>query len=68
MKSKLTIGTKVRLRSTGEVGIVIYAWYEEEIAGEDCYIAFFGEEFPKGKPLEKPYVLRYAPESLEVIE
>ena len=26
----------------------------------DCYIAFFGDAFPDGKPDEKPYVLRYA--------
>jgi hypothetical protein len=33
----------------------------------DCYVAFFGAEFPDGMPSEKPYVLRYAATSLAVL-
>lgn len=33
----------------------------------DCYVAFFGDEFPNGKPSEKPYVLRYAVTSLTAL-
>jgi hypothetical protein len=34
----------------------------------DCYIAFFGDEFPDTVPTLKPYVLRYAVVSLTVLE
>ena len=51
-----------------EVGIVVSCWFEEEILAKDCYIAFFGEEFPSGKPNVKPYVLRYSATSLTVVD
>jgi hypothetical protein len=38
----------------------------EEIGGYDCYVVFFGNEFPSGRP-EKLYVLRYAASSLTVV-
>jgi hypothetical protein len=57
-------GDRVALVSTGERGIVIHTWHAEEIGGEDCYVAFFGKAFPKGKPRRIPYVLRYAASSL----
>ena len=68
MNQQLSIGMKVRLRSTGEVGIVIWTWHDSFLGGEDCYVAFFGKEFPQNKPSEKPYVLRYLSTSLEPID
>jgi hypothetical protein len=64
-------GTKVRLNGSEEgpeCGIVIACWKDDEIKAWDCYVGFFGTSFPKGKPAEKPYVLRYAVLSLDVIE
>ena len=45
---------------TSEFGVVVHCWLDEEIGVYDCYISFFGDAFPVGKPTEKPYVLRYA--------
>jgi hypothetical protein len=59
-------GDKVRLRSTGEVGVIVWGW-NDEVMGRDFYVAFFGNQFPDGKPTEKPYVLRYAECSLELV-
>ncbi len=42
-------------------------WFSNEIAGHDCYVAFFGKAFPTGAPDQKPYVLRYASASLAVV-
>jgi hypothetical protein len=39
----------------------------EEIGTYDCYVAFFGDEFPSGPPKWTPYVLRYAAQSLNVV-
>lgn len=66
-------GTHVRydgLEEGGpEYGVVIHCWLNEEIdGGYDCYVAFFGNEQPTGKPAGKPYVLRYASTSLTVID
>ena len=61
----IPVGTKVRLPSTGEVGIVIHTWLDAEMQCADCYVAFFGQSFPAGKPDEIPYVLRYLATSLE---
>jgi len=55
------------LEDTGECGVVVYAWLNEDVGGlEDCYVVFFGREFPKAgsPPAELPYVLRYAATSL----
>jgi len=60
-------GTKVKLISTGEVGVVIYGWVDK-VMGDDYYVAFFGKGFPSGEPTDKPYVLRYAGMSLETID
>jgi hypothetical protein len=68
-------GTRVQLDAyvsdddtiTSEFGVVVHCWLDEEIGGFDCYVAFFGNEFPNGKPPEKPYVLRYASTSLTVL-
>ncbi len=63
-------GTPVRhdgLQHGGpEYGIVVHCWLDDEISAYDCYVAFFGDEQPTGKPAEKPYVLRYASTSLTV--
>jgi hypothetical protein len=63
MDETIRIGDRVRLKSTGEVGVVIWAW--DDPAGTDAYVAFFGSEFPAEKPHAAPYVLRYASTSLE---
>ena len=63
-------GTQVRydgLEEGGpEYGVVIHCWPDEDI-GYDCYVAFFGDDLPIGKPTGKPYILRYASTSLTVI-
>lgn len=71
----ITPGTRVRLdglvndddEPTPEFGVVVHCWLDDEIHMFDCYVAFFGTEFPDGKPSEKPYVLRYAATSLTVL-
>jgi hypothetical protein len=67
----LAAGTKVRYDGLAEggpeFGVVVHCWMNEEIGGYDCYVAFFGAEFPSGRPKEKPYVLRYAASSLGVV-
>lgn len=50
-----------------EYGVVVHCWDDEEAHGYDCYVAFFGSALPSGKPNERPYVLRYASSSLDVI-
>lgn len=59
------VGDKVRLISTGEVGVVIWTWSEDDFT--DTYVAFLGTEFPSERPKQLPYVLRYATTSLELI-
>ena len=49
---------------TPEVGVVIHCWLDEHDV-HDCYVAFFGTDFPTSEPNEKPYVLRYAAVSLD---
>ena len=64
----LAPGTRVRRDAswnddkhlTSEFGIVVHCWLDDEIGMFDCYIAFFGDALPAGKPAEKPYILRYA--------
>jgi hypothetical protein len=69
--SFLPAGTKVRLdglqEGGPEFGVVVHCWMSDEIGGYDCYVAFFGDEFPSGAPNQKPYVLRYAASSLDVV-
>jgi len=68
-------GTRVRLDAfvnddddlTSEFGVVVHCWLDDEIGMFDCYIAFFGSEYPDGKPPEKPYILRYSTTSLTVL-
>ena len=66
-------GTPVRYdggREEGitEYGVVVHCWLDDEIGGYDCYVAFFGEEQPSGKPSDRPYILRYATTSLVVLD
>lgn len=71
----LSPGTRVRRDSlvndddepTPEFGIVVHCWMDDEIGMFDCYVAFFGDALPDGKPSGKPYVLRYAATSLTVL-
>jgi len=58
------VGDRVRLKATGEVGVVVCVWFDAEF-GYDHYVAFFGHEFPQGQPASPPYILRYAATSLE---
>lgn len=64
-------GTKVCLvdhdTDDKEMGIIIHCWLNEEIQGFDSYIAFFGEKFPRNKPDNLPYILRYATILLDVL-
>lgn len=62
------VGQYVRLSSTGEVGVIISIWTDPITEAEDAYIAFFGQELPKGKPVEMPYILRYFTSSLQPID
>lgn len=67
----LAAGTLVRydgIEDGGpEYGVVVHCWFDEELGGYDCYVAFFGNRHPVGKPAGKPYVLRYASTSLTVM-
>ena len=53
---------------TTEVGVVVHIWQDPETDLEDAYIAFFGSEFPDGKPTERPVLFRYFVGTLELIE
>jgi len=50
-----------------EYGVVVHCWMDANIGMHDCYVAFFGREFPKNTPSQTPYILRYAAVSLEVV-
>jgi hypothetical protein len=64
MDDAIAIGDRVRLVSTGEVGIVVWSW-TSDVVGPECYVAFFGAEFPSCEPTDRPYLLRYAASSLQ---
>jgi hypothetical protein len=51
-----------------EYGIVVHCWLDDEMAAYDCYVAFFGNQKPTGKPTETPYVLRYFSSSLKALD
>jgi hypothetical protein len=53
--------------TTPEFGIVVQCRLDDQIGMFECYVAFFGTEFPDGKPLEKSYILRYGATSLTVL-
>ena len=54
--------------SDTEVGVVVHIWRDSKTDVDDAYIAIFGEEFPDGKPDEKPEIFRYFLEGLELID
>ena len=60
------IGCSVRLIATGEVGVMISLWYDEN-GDLDSYIAFVGDVMGDGRPVGVPYVLRYYVSSLELV-
>jgi len=64
----LHIGQKVKLVSTGEVGIIVWLWTDPDTGAEDAYVAFFGKRFPMNLPENKPYILRYFTSSLEELK
>ena len=65
-------GDRVVLRTTDEhggvnveKGVVVWTWLNEQEI-HDCYVAFFGADWPRpGVEPKKPYVLRYYDASLE---
>ena len=61
------LGQKVRLRHTGEVGVVVWLWTDEH-GDTDAYVSFFGDSFPSGVPVKVSYVLRYYAAGLEPVE
>lgn len=65
--SALRTGQMVRHKSTGEVGIVVRTWYNEELDAQDCYVCFDDGGNPYFDPDDKcgPYVLRYLASTLE---
>lgn len=67
----LVPGTRVRYDGLDEggpeFGVVVHCWFNSKIGGNDCYVAFFGSDFPTGELVEEPYLLRYAATSLDVI-
>lgn len=69
---RLRPGRRVILRSTGEKGVVVATWPIDPAdpgAGVDCWVAFFGQEWPTvGAEPPKPYMLRYYDTSLAPAE
>jgi hypothetical protein len=53
---------------THEDGVVAHCWWDDELGGYDCYVAFFGDAIPSGKPEDTPCILRYAATSLTVLD
>lgn len=39
-----------------------------DVVGPECYVAFFGAEFPSCEPTDRPYLLRYAASSLQKLD
>ena len=69
--NKYNIGDKVQLvteENPREVGIVVNYWFDNDMRCFDYHVAFFGENFPEGKPKEVPYILRYLETSLDVFD
>lgn len=70
MAQQITPGTFVTLEHEvgREVGIVVATWLDEH-GIQDCYVAFYGEDWPKldTKPA-MPYILRYYASSLRAVK
>lgn len=63
-------GSRVRYDGSGvpEFGVVVHCWTAPGWGGMyDCYVAFFGRDFPTGEPAHQPYLLRYSAISLRTI-
>jgi len=74
-ENEIKVGSRVRFRSDDgfgnekvEVGVVIHICLSDNECDYDAYVAFFGESFPGRAPKERPYVLRYYMDSLELID
>jgi len=66
-------GTKVKLTKSNdednpEYGIVFHCWWNDIHQVYDCYVAYFGDFIPEGKPTEMPYILISASMFLEIIK
>lgn len=72
MDRHLVPGAKVRLTNhadgSWEDAFVAHCLMSPETDAHDCYVAFFGEAIPTGRPAVKPYLLRYACTSLTPLE
>lgn len=75
MSSHIRVGSRIRRRFEDrdgvmqtECGVVVHIWSDPETGDEDAYIAFFGNQFPDGKPASKPYILRYFVAGLELVD
>ncbi|MEM8772804.1 MAG: hypothetical protein AAGD92_14250 [Pseudomonadota bacterium] len=55
-------------KKVSEFGVVVHCWLNRDVGIYDCYVAFFGNAFPEAEPTIKPYVLRYASKSLNIVE
>ena len=51
-----------------EYGTVIHCWTDSNCGKFDCLIAFWGEVFPQGRPMENPYICIYAATSLAEVD
>jgi hypothetical protein len=68
-------GTRVRLAIklsedgmvTPQSGIVIHCWQDDVANCFQSYVAFFGDELPRGKPPCEPYIVQHKASSLEEI-
>jgi hypothetical protein len=68
-------GTRVRLAIklsddgmvTPQSGIVIHCWQDKDADHFQCFVAFFGNTLPRGKPSNEPYIVRHKAISLEEI-
>lgn len=59
------VGDRVQWMGTGEVGVVVRTWYNEDFQEQDCYVCFDDGGHPDTEPGEEgPYILRYAAPSL----
>ena len=74
MSSHFQVGSKVKRTfenddglPEAEVGIIVHIWRDTETGLDDAYVAFFGEDFPDGRPATKPYLLRYFLSGLELV-
>ena len=49
---------------TPQSGIVVHCWRDEDSSCFQAYVAFFGDDLPRGKPSSEPYVVRHKAISL----